>query len=67
MIRSPDSTGVQSDRRYPGERLLLDLMMIGWVQTEVKRGGEVQYETCNYLCLIQMRAEMLSRAVHGML
>lgn len=54
-----------SDRRYPGEPLFPGLAMVGRVQTEVEREGEIQHETRYYLCSIQLTAEMFGRAVRG--
>ena len=54
-----------SDRRYPGEPKFPDLAMIGRVETEVERGGKVEFETRYYLCSIRMTAELFGQAVRG--
>jgi predicted transposase YbfD/YdcC len=54
-----------ADRRYPGEPKFPGLAMIGRVETEVERGGKVEYETRYYLCSIRLTAEMFGQAVRG--
>src|SRR5712671_951746 len=39
--------------------------MIGRVETEVERGGTIEYETRHYLCSIRMTAEMFGQTVRG--
>ena len=60
-----DVAWLTSDRRYPGEPLFPGLAMIGRIQTEVERGGEIQYETRYYLGSIKLTAEMFGRVVRG--
>ena len=60
-----DVAWMTSDRRYPGEPKFPGLAMVGRIQTEVERGGEIQYETRYYVCSIQLTAEMFGRTVRG--
>jgi len=39
--------------------------MNGRVETEVERGGTIEYETRHYLCSIRMTAEMFGQTVRG--
>ena len=54
-----------SDRRHPGEPKFPGLAMIGRVETEVERGGTIEFETRYYLCSIKTTAEPFGQAVRG--
>ena len=54
-----------SDRRYPGEPVFPGLAMIGRIETEVERGGEIKIETRHYLCSVPLDARTFSRAVRA--
>lgn len=54
-----------SDRRYPGEARFPDLAMIGRVETEVERNGEIKRHTRYYVCSTVLGAEMFARVVRG--
>jgi predicted transposase YbfD/YdcC len=54
-----------SDRRYPGEPKFPDLAMLGRVETEVERGGKIEYESRYYLCSVQLTAETFGQALRG--
>ena len=53
------------DRRYPGEPVFPGLAMIGRIETEVERGGEIKRETRHYLCSVPLDARTFSRAVRA--
>jgi predicted transposase YbfD/YdcC len=54
-----------SDRHYPGEARFPDLAMIGQVETEVERNGEVERQTRYYVSSTWLGAEMFARVVRG--
>ena len=56
---------MMSDRRLPGEPKFPGLAMTGRVETEVERGGKVEFETRYYLCSIRVTAELFGQAVRG--
>lgn len=60
-----DVDWMTSDRRYPGEPKFPGLAMIGRVETEVERGGTIEFETRYYLCSIVLAAERFGQAVRG--
>jgi predicted transposase YbfD/YdcC len=60
-----DTDWMMSDRRYPGEPKFPGLAMIGRVQTEVERGGKIEYETRYYLSSTRLTAEMFGQVVRG--
>jgi predicted transposase YbfD/YdcC len=54
-----------SDRRYPGEPRFPDLAMIGRVETEIERDGNIQRETRYYVSSASLGAAMFGRVVRG--
>jgi predicted transposase YbfD/YdcC len=54
-----------SDRRYPGEVAFPGLAMLGMVESETERGGEVERERRYYLCSARLDATTFARAVRG--
>jgi predicted transposase YbfD/YdcC len=54
-----------SDRRYPDEARLPGLAMVGRVETEVERNGEIERQTRYYVCSTRLSAEMFARVVRG--
>jgi len=54
-----------SDRRYPGEPRFPDLAMIGRVETEIERDGNIQRETRYYVGSASLGAAMFGRVVRG--
>ena len=54
-----------SDRRYPGEPRFPDLALIGRVETEVERDGNIQRDTRYYVSSALMGAAMFGRVVRG--
>jgi len=54
-----------SDRHYPGEPVFPDLAMIGRIETEVERNGQVEHETRYYLCSLALCALSFARAVRA--
>ena len=54
-----------SDRHYPGEPVFPDLAMIGRIETEVERNGQVEHETRYYLCSLALSALSFARAVRA--
>ena len=54
-----------SDRHYPGEPVFPDLAMIGRIETEVERNGNIECETRYYLCSLALCALSFARAVRA--
>jgi predicted transposase YbfD/YdcC len=54
-----------SDRRYPGEPRFPGLAMIGRVESEVERDGNIQRETRYYVSSAVLGAAMLGRVVRA--
>ena len=54
-----------SDRRYPGEPRFPGLAMIGRVETEVERDGNIQRETRYYVSSARLSAAMFGRVVRA--
>lgn len=54
-----------SDRRYPGEPRFPDLALIGRVETEVERDGNIQRDTRYYVSSALMGAAMFGRVVRA--
>ena len=60
-----DIEWMTSDRRYPGEARFPDLAMLGRVETEVERDGEIERQTRYYVCSTRLSAEMFARVIRG--
>src|ERR1700679_420939 len=56
---------MNSDRRYPGEPRFPDLAMIGRVESEVERDGNIQRETRYYVSSAALSAAAFGRGVRG--
>ena len=58
-------TWLFSDRRYPGEVTFPGLAMIGMVESETERGGEVERARRYYLSSARLGAATFARAVRA--
>lgn len=56
---------MSSDRRYPGEPRFPGLAMIGRVESEVERDGNIQRETRYYVSSAALSAAIFGRVVRG--
>jgi predicted transposase YbfD/YdcC len=56
---------LSSDRRYPGEPVFPDLAMIGRIETEVERNGQIECEKRYCLCALALPASTFARAVRS--
>jgi predicted transposase YbfD/YdcC len=62
---SHDVAWLFSDRRYPDEVAFPDLAMIGMVEAETERNGNVSRERRYYLCSATLDAQTFARAVRA--